>query len=373
MARAKIRGDAGLDTRGFDSGTRRMERGVSGVKDRLGAMKGIIAGAFSVGAIVAFTRSVVNLGSKISDMVMSTGVQAQTLQALMAVAREAGAKEEDMAKALAKVKMAQGRVIEGEKTYIDMFKALGIEQEKVATLGTEELFMEIAKSLTESGNSALQYNAVMEIIGSRSGPRLVEVLNTLAEKGLPRVIEEQKKLGQVMRDETIKEMDEMADRYEQIVRKMQVKWANFLVMMVDGLHAFGVATKQLFAGKSWEEAWQEAAKVVFGDPADKTVFEKLTEEERAELAKEGRVAAFKKRKQEEEDARRMRGARGGRGAGAGGTFGTDTFLRQIGGILAGEGQQESIALLNKELQILQKQLAETKSMNKKLDKVGKWG
>jgi len=143
--------------------------------------------AFIAGVIITVIRAVgrlvgklVDLGSKLSDMSAQTGVAVDNLQKLDDAARNAGSSSQKMAKALVSLKDAQGEVLDGDKLMTDAFNNLGISIEEVASLSTDDLFVRVAKALTESGNSAKELSAVFDVLGKRNAMELTEAMNEVA-------------------------------------------------------------------------------------------------------------------------------------------------------------------------------------------------
>jgi len=176
-----------LDSKDYKKGIKEMQRENNTFGGGLGKIGPLLKKAFAVGAIIAvakriatLTKSLIDFGSKLSDVAAQTGVAVERLQLFQDAARNAGAAPDKMTKALISLKDAQGEVLTGDKLMTDAFKNLGISAEEVASKNTDELFLMISQRLTESGNSARELSATFDILGKRNAAELTEAMNELA-------------------------------------------------------------------------------------------------------------------------------------------------------------------------------------------------
>jgi hypothetical protein len=175
-----------LDSTQYDKGVENIKSKNTGLGGSLGGVQGMIAKAFAAGAVIAFGRAVANgigklvsFGGAMTDMAYQTGVSVETLQGLMLEVRKAGGNSDTLTNSLTRLRDAQGAVVGGDKAMIAAFKELGLSQQEVASMDTETLFRAMSKALTESGNSASAYSAVVDVLGKKNVPRLLEAMNAL--------------------------------------------------------------------------------------------------------------------------------------------------------------------------------------------------
>jgi len=215
MATMKVK--ATLDSRNYERNVDKMRQKNSKFNGGLGKVKGMMKKAFAVAAIIAVVRAIaratmalVNFGSELSDMAAQTGISVESFQKLQRAVRDAGGESQHLVNALTRVKDAQGEVVSGDKMMIEAFDRLGISIGDVASMNTEELFLEISKSLTASGNSADRFSAVADVIGQRNVPKLLEAMNQLANDGFGAMSD-----GLVtMSNDSAQTLDIVADRWE---------------------------------------------------------------------------------------------------------------------------------------------------------------
>lgn len=306
MGELKFR--SSLDSSGFKAGLGQMQGEVSGFASQLNSIKGLIAGAFTATAILKVGKDVLALAGKISDMAYATGMSTDAIQALSVAGLQAGASEEDLFNAINKVTMAQARAIEGQKQYRDSFAALGITQQQLIALDTPGLLELMAQRFTESGNNAMAFNAIMEIIGARTGPRLIQVLNQLGEEGLQGLIDKMNQAGLLMDEGLLQRLDEMGDRIDLLNRKQGVFWAN----LADKIHK-ATAEAGAFLGSlqgDYEargaKFWNPAAniKAMIGTLREGGLGRAVEAMEDERKALEGLAEANKKRREEHEELNR---------------------------------------------------------------------
>lgn len=186
MAEMRMRGT--LDTRNYERGVKKMQGENQKFGGGLGKVKGMIAKAFAVTAVIALVRaigraisSVVSLGSELNDLSRQTGVNIETLQKYTAAVEDGGGKQANLVNGFNRVRDAQGEVAKGDKVMTEAINALGITTEEFLSLNTDQAFLRISKAITEAGNSAGAMNAAGDILGKRNLPNLINGMNALSE------------------------------------------------------------------------------------------------------------------------------------------------------------------------------------------------
>ena len=264
MAKARITTKVDANTRPFE---RKMDRAggrAKQFKGQMGAVGKSIIGAFAVGAVVAFHRKIVNIGSALSDLADNTGVSTDFVQTIAELGKEAGASAVNIKNSLIKLRSAQGKVQTGSKEMAATFARLGIAQEKVASMNTEQLYEELSRAFKDAGGSAAAFSDIQKLIGEEAGPNMQAVLLRIADEGLPALTQGLKDAGQIMDEQTIRQLDQMADAAERVNTKFTVWGATLQGKFLGGLYIAGKAIKGLFTGDI-EGELAEARKMIFGD------------------------------------------------------------------------------------------------------------
>lgn len=76
----------------------------------------------------------------------------------------------------------------------------------------------IAKAYKESGESLESLNDISEILGSKTGPKMLEILDRLATEGMDGLTAAALEAGQVMDEETIAALDRAGDEIRPLAK-----------------------------------------------------------------------------------------------------------------------------------------------------------
>ena len=164
-----------------------------------------------VGGLGALAMSAINTGSRISDMATQTRTSIEAVQVLGAAAVKAGVDQSTIERALRNTSIRTQEAIDGNKNYAEAIARLGLNIKEFAALPTERKLEAISKAYRESGASQEAFSDVAQILGTRAGPQLLEVLDDLAVKGFDQLAASAKTSGQVMDEEVVQKMDKLAD------------------------------------------------------------------------------------------------------------------------------------------------------------------
>ena len=222
-----------LDSRDYKRGVKQMQKQNKGFSGGLGKIGKKMKAAFAIAAILAVVRgiaraakSLVDFGSKISDLSAQTGVGVERLEQFNDAALNAGSSSEKMAKALVSLKDAQGEVLDGDKLMTDAFANLGLSIDEVAGMETDQLFIAVSKALTESGNGAKELSATFDILGKRNAMELTEAMNEVAG-GIDNV----NSAGKSLSEEQAQRLDVIADKWERTKKSIMSSAAGILAGM----------------------------------------------------------------------------------------------------------------------------------------------
>ena len=155
-------------------------RSVQGNISRMtGSLKGIagpLAAAFSVGAIVNFSRQVINTADKLTDLASRTGFTVEQLSALSNAAQLNGSSAEALQGGLIRLSKSIVDAKNGAKDQLEAFEALGISQQELKKQAPIEIFLRIADAFKSASDGAEKI-AISNAIGGRSFNELIPLLN----------------------------------------------------------------------------------------------------------------------------------------------------------------------------------------------------
>lgn len=197
---------------------------------------GALAGVAGMGMLA---NKAVQLGSKISDLSEQLRINAVSLQTLQAVAVKAGVDQSTLERAIRNVTIRTQEAIDGNNTYGDAFRRLGIDLKTFTKLPTEQKLQKIADAYKASGKSQEAFADVANILGQRAGPKMLEVLRQIADEGLTELERKAQDAGMVMSNELIANLDEAADMMGKFDVKATVMAAKVLGVVMPGLSMLG--------------------------------------------------------------------------------------------------------------------------------------
>ena len=224
---AQLKALLGMDNKQFKAGMRDSTASAKSFGSSIAQIGGTLAAAFSIRAIAQFTKSVVSFASEIRHTADNLNVSTDSLQALNSVALKYGVTVEDLQKGLAKLRQSQGKVVEKDKEYLDALKLLKIKAEEFGNVGTDKALEMIAKAYTKSGQSALAFSGVMDLMG-RSAKKSTAFLVELADVGLGGMIRSAKTAGDVINEQMITRLELAGTRMDQLKLKMKTLFAKLI-------------------------------------------------------------------------------------------------------------------------------------------------
>ena len=238
---AKLKAALGMDAAQYKAGMKNATGETDKFQNKIKTVGASMAAAFSVGAILNFARQATSLGSQLSDLASQSGINVETFQALEIAAINAGTGPEKLRTAMAKIGQTLGQARGGMKTYIDLLERAGLSQEQIARATPTETLEVLAKTVTNGQKGMADYEAVMQILGTRTGPLLIEVLNRIANEGIDNITKKAKESGQVIDAETIQRLDKMEDRLQRVSRTAKLKFGEAMVRVIDDVELLSTA------------------------------------------------------------------------------------------------------------------------------------
>jgi hypothetical protein len=199
----------GMDASQFTKGVDQAERRTKGFGSMLDGMKGKIAAAFTVGAIVGVVKNVASAASDIADMAENLGVTTDQIQGMIIAAKQFGIEGEDIASMLNKLTLAQSEFVSGSPSQelVDRMEALGISIDDADAMNAAEFFEAVA---TGAGKSADGLNSALKMLG-KTGPKFQAFMKLTAGVGIGGMISGAKDSGELMSESDIKATDALMD------------------------------------------------------------------------------------------------------------------------------------------------------------------
>jgi hypothetical protein len=220
--------------------------------NQLAGLKGMIAGAFSVGVIASFGRKILQTADDLQTAANTFGTSMQTMIALKSVMAESGIGAEKFMRVFGKLNASVSEAKAGVKTYTDAFAAMNIAQEDLIGLDVDKVLELMAKRYGEANSKAEFLAATSKALGERIGPQLIEVFQRINKEGLEKFSKEAESAAAGM--ETLAQASDNLERSGNNI----ILWAGTLIGYLNQMyHTLLDVTQQWI---SFGEAWRQNSK-----------------------------------------------------------------------------------------------------------------
>jgi hypothetical protein len=208
---------------------RSVQSNISSLQGTLRGIAGPLAAAFSIAGIAAFSKSLIDAADRLAEISQKTGVAAGTLSALSNAAKMNGVDMEGLGSSMVRLNRAISEATSGSKEQIQAFAAIGIAQEELKKLSTEEVFYRIADAFAESEDGAGKTAVAMALLG-KSGAELIPTLN------MGRA--ELQKFSATFSTEFVNAANEFNDNIDRIIQSVKSLGADALTPVITELNKF---------------------------------------------------------------------------------------------------------------------------------------
>lgn len=185
---ARLKAMLGMDAKQYKSGMRDAQGSTRKFQQSLASVGRALGAAFSVAALVQFSRTVIQWASDLSIAARNVGVLTSEMIALNRIAIQSGIGFSEMQRILSKLQQqvyrAAGGGSEGVSTYAKMFDQLGLSIQELATLDPAAMLERVSRAAFASGAPLQTLN---ELLGERLGANAMVALRAIAEEGIPGV------------------------------------------------------------------------------------------------------------------------------------------------------------------------------------------
>jgi hypothetical protein len=295
---------------------------------KFGRSIGTLLPALSAGAVSGFFKNILEEAGALQDLSDRLSVSTDSLQAFNFAVTQAGGKTEDATKAWDKARQSVDALVGGSDEMAKKFQAIGLSAEDFINLNLEQSLEKIARAYVENKDVAGAYDAVADILGSKTLPKVMVGLEQLANDGFPALSASARQAMQVMDAEVIAKLDDFGDRMARIWTAIKTggsEVAGVVFKLGDALGTVAAGVVGLFKGWDISAAGEalNPTKAVDGMKKVTTEMElalasvknqqkaeKEKEDARAKMVKENEEAAAKamKLKKAEDDAEDKRNA-----------------------------------------------------------------
>lgn len=142
-----------------------MKGAVASVNNTLKMAGGLVAGAFSVGAIAGFIGRVNSAADALNDLSGKLGASAANLATIQLAAQQSGGSVEGVTTAIQAMSNKIGEAVNGNKQAIASFDKLGLSAEKLAAMRPDEAFQAIVGATSQVENGFQRATVAQDVFG----------------------------------------------------------------------------------------------------------------------------------------------------------------------------------------------------------------
>lgn len=286
MISAAIQAVFGADTAPLQGDAQKAE----GILGKLtGSAKSLVAG-LSLAAVGGFAKSVIDSAGELQDLSERLGVSTDGLQSFDYAAKQAGAGSAETTKLWEQARKSLDNLHAGSEAQEKAFAKLGLTQRDLMGLTLEQSVEKIAKAYQGAKDTAGAYDAVTDILGTKSTPKLMAVLDQLASEGFEGITRSASAAGQVIDGEFIAAMDRLGDTAATVMGTLKTAAGTVIGFVLSGMEKLGaLAGAAVYGGDAMTAAFAES-----GGAAEKLGgrLDDLTRKAAAKLATDGQLAAL---------------------------------------------------------------------------------
>ena len=170
MPGLRLQGEISLDGSGWTRGLNQAKNEANSfASNSLGGIKNAIAGAFTVGAVVSFSKHVIDTASHINDLSARLGVSTDYLQEMQFVMKANGGTVDDLTAAFEKLGAARADALSGNQDKLAAFQSFGISAQKLQNTSAQEMLDTIAAQFKKFGRSDALVSAFKDLGGKGAG------------------------------------------------------------------------------------------------------------------------------------------------------------------------------------------------------------
>jgi len=193
----------GADTVDLKKGIAEVNKSLGSFESSIGKVGKMLAGAFTVTAIIGAGKKVIDFASQMTDLAAKTGISTTGLQKLNLAFQESGIAIGQVTKASTEL----GAKLIGDKSAIKLIEQLGLSVDALRRMKPEDQFMAVADAVGQIQNKGEQLYASKTLFGKGG----TEILGGLTGH-LKETTDEFERLGMIMDEQTVQAADDFGDQ-----------------------------------------------------------------------------------------------------------------------------------------------------------------
>ena len=220
-----------------------VNKNVESLKTGFGKLGGVIAGAFAIGGITAFTNKMLDFADRVHKVSLQVGLGAEALQKFQFAGEQSGIEAEKLNKSFQKLAENVGKATKGSKAQIEAFETLGVQFTDTAgkALPLEEIILKTADGIKNLKDPTMEASVATKLFGG-AGVELLEFLR-LGETGLKLYGDELESVGGVLSQNAIDNSAKFNDEINKLSKTFRVIFGEVILPIVN---ATFLGIKRLF-------------------------------------------------------------------------------------------------------------------------------
>ena len=220
-----------------------VNKNVESLKTGFGKLGGVIAGAFAIGEITAFTNKMLDFADRVHKVSLQVGLGAEALQKFQFAGEQSGIEAEKLNKSFQKLAENVGKATKGSKAQIEAFETLGVQFTDTAgkALPLEEIILKTADGIKNLKDPTMEASVATKLFGG-AGVELLEFLR-LGETGLKLYGDELESVGGVLSQNAIDNSAKFNDEINKLSKTFRVIFGEVILPIVN---ATFLGIKRLF-------------------------------------------------------------------------------------------------------------------------------
>jgi hypothetical protein len=216
---------------------RTFESGFTGIQRSAVNLGKAMTAAFSIGAIVSFSKGLLDLGGKIQDISERTKLSGQLLSGMTSILEEGGVSLEQFAKGIQFAQKNLGQMDDDGGRAAVALKAMGLNTKELIGLSPDEFLRRFSEALAKVENQN-QRTAIATAVLGKAGADLVPVVLKMAG-GFDKI------LAGGLSNKTIASIDELGDSWTRLKNKIQLASMQIAVDVAKSLGAIERSVPEL--------------------------------------------------------------------------------------------------------------------------------
>lgn len=186
--------------------------GLSGhMGKQFSAIKGMVAGAFGVSALIGFVKTVFDFGGQMVDLSQKFGISTSSVQKFNYAAEQSGISVETALGSYQKMNVAISKAMHGDEKSLAAFESMGISIDDLKSKSPEQIFMMIGDAVNSMPHTPDMLVNMMKLLGKGASDVI-----PMFRAGLAGMFQDAEEGNMIVSDDDLKKIEEVGDEFAKI-------------------------------------------------------------------------------------------------------------------------------------------------------------